>query len=309
MHVGRALRLVWSAAPGWTIISALLAVGQGLLPLLGLWLLKLVMNGIFSGVTAADKGAAFRNVALLIVYAGLVGLAVAALKSLSTLASQAMGQVVSDHVSDIVHSKSIAVDLEYYENSRYYDVLHRAQQEAPTRPTSIVNDLTGLAQSFISLIAMASVLLTLNWIVGIVVIVAALPGALVRLRFSGRLYQWQRRRTMADRQSFYFHYLLTDGTKAKELRLFGLGELLRGWFRELRRVLRRERLDITSKRALADLASGAGAVLAIFGTFAYMAWRAIHDTLCLGWPDRILHGAANEPDRVAVAAPGARQSV
>ena len=50
------------------------------------------------------------------------------------LTSQAMGQVVTDHVSDVIHAKSIAVDLEYYENSRYYDVLHRAQQEAPTRP-------------------------------------------------------------------------------------------------------------------------------------------------------------------------------
>ena len=52
-----------------------------------------------------------------------------------------MGQVVTDHVSDVIHSKSIAVDLEYYENSAYYDTLHRAQQEAPYRPMRIVTDL------------------------------------------------------------------------------------------------------------------------------------------------------------------------
>ena len=49
------------------------------------------------------------------------------MRSLGTLTSEAMGQVVTDHVSDIIHSKSLAVDLEYYENSKYYDVLHRAQ--------------------------------------------------------------------------------------------------------------------------------------------------------------------------------------
>ena len=240
------------------------------------------MNAIRFGIAASDKGAAFRHVAFLIVLAGVVGLVTAALKSLSTLTSQAMGQVVTDHVSDVVHSKSIAVDLEYYENSRYYDVLHRAQQEAPTRPMSIVNDLTGLIQSVISLAGMASLLLSLNWIIGVILLVVALPGALVRLRFSAQLYQWQRRRTMADRQSYYFHYLLTDGTKAKELRLFGLGELLRGWFRELRKVLRHERLHITLKRSLADLASGVAAVLAVFGTFAYIAWRTIKGALNLG---------------------------
>ncbi len=259
-----------------------MAIGQGLLPLLGLLLLKFIVNDVMKGITAPDKGASFRHILLLIIFAGVVGLVSAALKSLGTLTSQAMGQVVADYVSDIVHSKSIAVDLEYYENSRYYDVLHRAQQEAPTRPMSIVNDLTGLAQSVISLVGMASLLLTLNWIIGVIVIFVVLPGAVVRLRFSAQLYQWQRRRTMADRQSYYFHYLLTDGTKAKELRLFGLGELLRGWYRELRKVLRRERLTITLKRSLADLASGVGAVLAVFGTFLYIAWRTINGVLNVG---------------------------
>ena len=276
------MRLVWSAAPGWTVVSAVMAIGQGLLPLLGLLLLKFIVNDVMKGITAPDKGASFRHILLLIIFAGVVGLVSAALKSLGTLTSQAMGQVVADYVSDIVHSKSIAVDLEYYENSRYYDVLHRAQQEAPTRPMSIVNDLTGLAQSVISLVGMASLLLTLNWIIGVIVIFVVLPGAVVRLRFSAQLYQWQRRRTMADRQSYYFHYLLTDGTKAKELRLFGLGELLRGWYRELRKVLRRERLTITLKRSLADLASGVGAVLAVFGTFLYIAWRTINGVLNVG---------------------------
>jgi ATP-binding cassette, subfamily B, bacterial len=276
------VRLVWTAAPGWTVISAAIAIGQGLLPLVGLFLLNHIVNAIRFGITASDKGAAFRHVAFLIVLAGVVGLVTAALKSLGTLTSQAMGLVVTDHVSDVVHSKSIAVDLEYYENSRYYDVLHRAQQEAPTRPTAIVNDLTGLIQSIISLAGMATLLLSLNWIIGVILLVVALPGALVRLRFSAQLYQWQRRRTMADRQSYYFHYLLTDGTKAKELRLFGLGDLLRGWFRELRKVLRHERLVITLKRSLADLASGIAAVLAVFGTFAYIAWRTIKGALNLG---------------------------
>ncbi len=282
LHFGRAVRLVWSAAPGWTIVSAAMAIAQGLLPLVGLFLLNHIVNAIRFGMVASDKGAAFRQVAFLIVLAGVVALVTAALKSLGTLTSQAMGQVVTDHVSDVVHSKSIAVDLEYYESSRYYDVLHRAQQEAPTRPMLIVNDLTGLIQSLISLVGMASLLLTLNWIIGVILLVVALPGALLRLRFSAQLYQWQRRRTMADRQSYYFHYLLTDGTKAKELRLFGLGELLRGWFRELRKVLRHERLAITLKRSLADLGSGVAAVLAVFGTFAYIAWRTVKGALNLG---------------------------
>jgi ATP-binding cassette subfamily B protein len=190
--------------------------------------------------------------------------------------------VVTDHISDIIHAKSIEVDLEYYENSRYYDVLHRAQQEAPYRPTKIVNDLVSIGQSLISLAAVLVLLFSLSWAVGLIILIAALPGAYFKMRYSSKLYEWERRRTGADRRSWYLHWLLTDGSRAKEIRLFELGDTFRRWFRDLRRDLRRERLAIVTKRSLADFASGAAAVAAIFGTFAYIAWRTVQGTLSIG---------------------------
>ena len=259
-----------------------LAVVQGLLPLATLYMTKLITNAVVRGVDAPDKTAAFRHVAFLIVVAGVVGLVTALARSVSTLVGEAQGQVVTDHISDIIHAKSIEVDLEYYENSRYYDVLHRAQQEAPYRPTKIVNDLVSIGQSLISLAAVMALLFALSWVVGLVILVAALPGAYFRMRYSSKLYEWERRRTGADRRSWYLHWLLTDGSRAKEIRLFELGHTFRRWFSELRRDLRRERLAIVTKRSAADFASGAAAVVAIFGTFSYIAWRTVQGTLSIG---------------------------
>jgi len=282
LHLGAAIKLVWRAAPSWTVLNVALAVVQGILPLFAVYLMKLIVDAVTQGITAADHAAAFRTAAFYILLAAAVGLATALLRSLGTLVSEAMGQVVTDHVSDIIHSKSIAVDLEYYENSKYYDALHRAQQEAPSRPMRIVTDLLSTAQSFISMIAMAALLFTLHWSVGLIVVLAAIPGALVRVRFSRKMYAWQRARTMAERQTWYFHWLLTDGTRAKEVRLFGLGELFRGLYRDLRQILRKERIGIATRRAWADFASGAAAVLAIFGIFAYIVWQTISGAISLG---------------------------
>ncbi len=282
LHLGAAVKLVWRAAPGWTVLSVALAVVQGILPLLAVYLMKLIVDAVTQGITAADHAAAFRTAAYYILLAAVVGLATALLRSLGTLVGEAMGQVVTDHVSDIIHSKSIAVDLEYYENSKYYDALHRAQQEAPSRPMRIVTDLMSTGQSFISMVAMAGLLFTLHWSVGLIVVLAAIPGALVRVRFSRKMYAWQRARTMSERQSWYFHWLLTDGTRAKEVRLFGLGDLFRGLYRDLRQILRKERIGIATRRASADFFSGAAAVLAIFGTFAYIVWQTISGAISLG---------------------------
>jgi ATP-binding cassette subfamily B protein len=282
LHLGRTLKLVCRTAPGWTVAQVVLALVQGLLPLVSIYLTFRIVNGAVAGASAADKNAAFRQVAYLIVWAAVVGLAIVLARSITTLVSEAQAQVVTDHVSDMIHAKSIAVDLEFYENSRYYDVLHRAVQEAPYRPTKVVTDLVAVGQSAVTVVGIVGLLFAFSWIVGAIVIAAAVPAALVRVRFSGRMYRWQRQTTIADRRSWYYHWLLTDGTRAKEVRLFALGELFRDWFRDIRRVLRGERLRITVWRSAADLGAGAVATLAVFGTFAYIVYETVQGVISVG---------------------------
>ncbi len=255
---------------------------QGLLPLAAIWLMKLIVDGVSDGIAATDHGAAFRHVALLIGLAAAVGLAAAIARSLAALVDQALSQTVTDHVTDLIHAQSVKVDLEYYENPRYHDTLYRAQQEAPYRPTSIVKNLTSTGQSMVTLVAMAGLLLTLHWAVGLIIFAAAIPGAIVRFLYSRKLYTWQRRRSEAERQSHYAHWLLTDSSRAKEVRLFDLGDRFRAWHRDLRRVLRRELIGLTARRSLAELVAGFVTVAAVFGTFAYMAWRTILGAITLG---------------------------
>jgi ATP-binding cassette subfamily B protein len=281
-RLARALKLVWSVSPGWTAASAGLTVIQGVLPLATVWLMKLIVDGVADGVTAADRGAAFRHVALLIVLAATVGLIAVVARSVATMVDEVLGRTVADHVTDLIHAQSATVDLDYYENPGYHDALYRAQQEAPYRPTSIVKGLTSTGQALVTLLSMAAFLLRLHWAVGLIVLGAAVPGAIVRFAYSRKLFAWQRRRTVAERQSYYAHWLLTDSDHAKEIRLFGLGDRFRTWYRELRQILRRELIGLTARRSLAELGAGAAAVLAVFATFAYIAWRAIQGAITVG---------------------------
>ena len=240
LRLGRALKLVWSIAPRWTAASVALTVLQGVLPLATVWLMKLIVDAVTRASADPIMPRAFRHVALLIGLAGGRGLGRGHHALAAAMVDQALGQTVTDHVSDLIHSQSVAVDLEYYENPRYHDALYRAQHEAPYRPMSIVNDLTSTGQALVSLIAMAGLLLSLALGRGPHRAGAAIPGAFVRFRYSGKLFAWQHRRTETERQSYYAHWLLTDSGHAKEIRLFGLGDRFRDWYRELRRMLRRE---------------------------------------------------------------------
>ena len=282
LYLKRALLLVWHSGPGWVIASVALVLAQSTLPLLSLYLMKLVVDAVETGLAASEHGAAFERVALFIGLAGIVMLVSAVLRSMAELVNEVQAQVVTDHMHDILHAKSLEVDLEYYENSQYYDTLHRAQREAPFRPTRIVRGLVQVGQSGVSLLAIAGLLFSFHWGVTGILFIASVPGVLVRLKYANKLYRWQRRRTPVERRAWYFNWMLTGDRHAKEIRLFDLGALFRGRFRDERTQLRRERLDIAVKRSVAELVTQACATLAVFGSYALIAYRTVQGAITLG---------------------------
>lgn len=281
-HLKRAVSFVWNSAPGWTATNAALIFVQGLLPLLLLYLMKMVVDSVTAGLTAPDKGVAFRQVALYIALAGGAGVVTAALGSISRLINEQQTQVVSDRMYDVLHAKSVEVDLEYYENAKYYDTLYRAQREGSFRPNSIVNGLVQMAQAGISFVAMAGLLLSFHWVMAVILLLAVVPGVLVQLKYAGKIFLWQRKRTPTEREATYFNWMLTSELFAKELRIFGLGPLLIDRFRNVRKRLRKERLEIAAKRSFSDLAAQGAASLVVYGSYAFIAYRAVQGSITLG---------------------------
>src|SRR4030042_5081495 len=114
-QLGRALHFVWQIAKGWTIANGFLVVVQGVLPLLPLYLMKLTVGAVSSGMAAPDKGPVFRQVIFLVGLMGAVALLNVLTRSIAGLISEGQSQVITDHMQDVLHAKSIEVDLEYYE--------------------------------------------------------------------------------------------------------------------------------------------------------------------------------------------------
>ena len=290
LNLKRAFGLVWQSAPGWTAASAILVILQSILSLSALYLMKLVVDAVTDGISSSNKDLAFGNIAFFILISGVVALLSASCRSLAALVNEAQSQSVTDHMQDIIHTKSIEIDLEYYENSQYYDTFHRAQQEASYRPTRIVNGLVQVVQSGISLLAIVGLLVSLHWLIALILLFAAVPGVYARLRYAGKMYIWQRQSTPRERKAWYLHWLLISDGFAKEIRLFNLGSLIKDRFSNMRSLLRQEKLEIGKSRTFADLVAQASSVIAIFGTYGFIAYRTVQGSITLG--DLVMYYAA-----------------
>ena len=280
LQLNRALKLIWQSSPTWTIARLILLTIQSILPLLSLYLMKVIIDTVAASLNT--KTTALSQVFLLIALTGLINLIIALSSSLTELINTTQTELVTDYMYGIVHAKAIEIDLEYYENAQYHDTLQRAQREAYFRPPHILNSLLQLIGNSLSLIAIAGLLFWFHWEITAILFIATLPGLFVRLKYADEMYQWKHKRTATERKTYYLDWLLTNSLFAKEIRLFGLGSLFSRRFRHLRKQLYRESLAISQRNALNGLIAQTSSILAIYGSYAVIAYQTIQGHFTLG---------------------------
>lgn len=278
----RTLHLIWTAARVWTLAWTILLVVQGLLPLATVWLTRLLVDRLVTAIGIGISWASVRPVLFpAITMAGLLLLA-ELLQSAVDWTRTAQSEHVQDHIVDLVHEKSVSVDLAFYESSEYYDRLYQARGDASGRSLALLENGGSLLQNGITLLAMATVLIPYSPWLPLFLLVSTLPALYIVLHSNRRYHRWWEQTTPDRRWALYYDTMLTLGVVAAELRLFGLGAHFQSTYQALRRRLRAERLRLIKVQNLARLSAGAGALLVSGAAMAWMVWRALQGLVTLG---------------------------
>jgi ATP-binding cassette subfamily B protein len=281
-YLPQALTLVWAAARGWTLVWVVLLIVQGLLPAAIVNLTRLLVDSL---VAVIEAGGTWETIRPTIVLAALMGglqLMTQILTSVTVWIRTAQSELVKDYVISLVHEQSIALDLSFYDSADYYDHLHRARIEASFRPVSLLENLGGLLQNGITLVAMAAVLIPYGVWLPLALLASTLPAFYLVLRHNLREHDWQRRVTADERRAWYYSWLLTAREAAAEVRLFGLGRTFRPRYQVLRQHLREQRLALAKSQALARLGATVAALLVTAATLVWMGWQALQGLYTLG---------------------------
>ena len=279
---GHAVRLLWGSSRGYALASVALVLIQAVLSVAALVLLKQIIDAVMTYAAGPAPEVLFRPIAVLIAAASLVALFTALAGSFDTAIAEVHADLVRDHMHGLVHAKATAVDLAYYENTEYFNTLHRVQVEAPERATNILASLLQVGRASVTLAAIMGLLFFFHWWIALVLILGDLPGAIVRLRAAWLKYRWERESTPADRRARYFSMLLSTRYVAQEVRLFGLGDFFADRFQTIRQRLREERKRLVRQRVSADAGAQIGAAIAMFFIYGFVAYQALNGVITLG---------------------------
>ena len=273
------LKIIWKSTSGLTIATLFLAAILNILPLCNLYLTKLIIDGISA---AGDPRSSFREIATLIGFFAAITLITIVCNFLDEIVSTAQYEKLDIYMNETIAAKSAEVDLEFYENSQYRDTLQRAQDEGYDRPVEVLDLLMSLFEYAISLTAIIGFLLSLHWAIPIFLLVATIPGGSIKIKYAHINYNWQRKRTQMQRQSYYLSSLLTEEDSAKEIRLFNLGNLFQNRFSKIRTKLYREKMAIAFKQSVASFGNQIVISVLILAAYSFIIYRAFQGIITVG---------------------------
>ncbi|MDY7080333.1 MAG: ABC transporter transmembrane domain-containing protein [Chloroflexota bacterium] len=274
------LQLVWECHPGLTLALTFTTLFQSLTPAVTSYAGKLIVDGVVRSIAelALDLYSVLPAVAL------SMGLALlgALLSRVSQLAQELLGDLLSNRVNEMIIKQAISLDLSFYENPRFYDMLRRAQREAGFRPLTLLIQTLTIVGSTVTTLSLLALLLRFNpWIV-LALMLTTLPALFVQARYGRegfRLFNW---RTPEARKLAYYAQLLTSDRSVKEIKLFGLAQLLFKRYQALFARFYRENRSLTLRRNLAGAALTLLSLLGYYGCYVYVIARAIAGAITLG---------------------------
>ncbi|MEH2403787.1 ABC transporter ATP-binding protein [Nostoc sp.] len=283
-YSGRAVSLVWTTSRSLTILLASLTIVAGLLPAAISYISKLIVDAVvFASQVNSDNG--FVNIYPSLFYVGLEAIAITLLAGSQrglTICQSLLRALMGQRVNVLILEKALTLDLRQFEDSEFYDKLTNARREASVRPLSLVSRTFGLVQNALSLITYGILLVNFSVWAVLVLILAAMPVFIAETKFAGeafRLFSW---RASETREQHYLENLLAREDFVTEVKLYQLGEMLLGRYRNLFDQLYGEDRDLTLRRGLWGYLLGLVSTSAFYLAYAWIVLETVLGKISLG---------------------------
>lgn len=233
---------------------------NALLPVVMLWLGKLIIDEVVTQIAAETKD--LHHLWILVGAEFLLAIISDLLSRGISLSDALLGDQYSINTSVKIIRKTSELNLAHLEDSEFYDKLERARQQTTGRVGLMSNILTQGEDMVVIISLLTGVVAFEPWLI-LLLIVSIIPTIINEIKFSGTSYSLARSWTQERRELDYLRYAGASDVTAKEVKLFGLSEYLADRFKGLS-----DQYYLQSKK-LAKQRAGWGSFFNVIGTTAY----------------------------------------
>ena len=284
------LRELWHTSPPLLAANLALRVLRALLPVLTLYVGKLIIDEVVAlvqgGLVVDALPAAFASGRLddLALFLALeFGLAVVSdlLGRVVSLLDALLSEKYTNATSIRLMEHAATLDLEDFEDSEMQDRLDRARRQTMGR-SALMGQLFGQAQDLVTVASLAAgVIVFAPWLIALLV-VALVPAFLGEAHFNAQSYTLNYAWTPERRALDYLRQTGASVESAKEVKIFGLHRFLIERYRELAERFYAANRVLARRRALWGSVFAALGTLGYYAAYALIAWRTLRGDFSIG---------------------------
>ena len=222
-YIPRFFKLIWQANKWLFIVNILARLVKSILPVLLLWVGKLIIDEVVLQIAAETK-----DMTQLWMLLGIeLALAVVSdlLSRMIGLMDGLLGDLYANKSSVDLIQKAAKVPLSQLEDADFYDKLERARRQTSNRVT-LMSTVLSQAQDIITVASLITGLIVFQPILILLLFIAIIPSFLNEIKFSRSSYSLARSWTPERRELDYLRYIGASDVTAKEIKLFGLADFL-----------------------------------------------------------------------------------
>jgi len=282
--------MVWRTSPHLTVLSLVLRLVRALLPVVTLYIGKLIIDDVVQLVQMPDRPATFQDwlKSGLLNWLGVLLLAEFALAILSdilgriaALADSLLAERVTNASSVRLMEHAATLDLEDFEDAEFQDQLERARRQTSGRLT-LMSQLLGQAQDIVTVASFAAGLLVYApWLI-VLLLLALLPVFLGEAHFNAQIYTLDFGRTPERRELDYVRQTAASVETAKEVKIFGLNRFLIDRYSSLAAAFYAANRRLAIRRATWGGLFTAVGTVGYYLAYAYIAWRTLAGEFSIG---------------------------
>ena len=231
-------KLVWETSPFLLFVMSFAAIFNGLFPVFGAYVTAQLLDSIsvaYNVSQALDVGVTAEAALDAIVFWVVLEFVYLLLKNIINTVYNAIvsisGEKVSNHIKVKIITKAKDIDLAQFDLPEFYEKFENASREASFRPVQILSTTFSMISSIISMISFIAALFVLSPLAPLIIVIFALPAAIVKFIYGRKNFLYMRRRSKERRHMEYFSLLMTNKDLVKEVRIFNLSDTFIGKFK------------------------------------------------------------------------------
>ena len=265
--IARVAAITYKASPLAVFVKLVGTLITSILPIVTTYFAALTTTALAEAY-GGDESAGGRAITFVVVTA-LLGVALTAWNSVEQYINQFVRYKIDAAISDQMYEQFLSLEFWRYDDKKTADLFDKARQFSQFF-SYVFDSLAGIFSAFVQLIAGLVALLLVSWWLGVILLVAVIPGVIIQFRLSQAQIKHWRGTVDARRMQHMIEWNMFEINHIAELRLYGLARYLLDLRMKLRDKDEKERIEFERrfiwKKLGADVVEAAAEVIALVYT-------------------------------------------